>query len=300
MNSQFPATFAALCTPIDHQGRPDLSAFDRIIEFVMERGAEGVVLGGATAEFPHFSVEERAMLIRRAAEKMAGHGPVLANIGSTSLFSTLELARRATEAGCAALLLSMPYFFRYPQDDLVAYCETVCASVPTPFLLYNLPAFATPIEVPTALRLFDAIPNLIGIKDSSGDPDNLARIAEARGMRSLTLFAGHDNLVLDALSAGWHGAVSGVACFAPELVAGVVRCHRAGDERQASDHQTKLNELVAKVIAPLPTPWGIRLGLEARGIANGPLHLPVSPARRRQIDELRAWLAAWAAQQPRR
>jgi 4-hydroxy-tetrahydrodipicolinate synthase len=300
MNSPLPAVFAALCTPIDELGRPDLAAFDRVIDFVMERGVGGVVIGGATAEFPHFGIEDRAMLIRRAVERMAGRGPVIANVGTSSIFSTLELARHAVDAGCAALLLAMPYYFPYTQDDLAAFCETVCAGVTAPFLLYNLPAFTTPIEVPTALRLFETIPNLIGIKDSSGDAANLTPLAEACGERKPMLFAGHDMLVLDALRAGWDGVISGIACFAPELVAAVVRSFRAGAAAQASDHQTTLNGLIRKAVAPLPTPWGVRLGLAARGIATGPLHLPLSPARRQQIDEIRAWLAEWAKQEPLR
>jgi dihydrodipicolinate synthase/N-acetylneuraminate lyase len=297
MNPPLPAIFAALCTPIDDHGRPDFATFDRVADFVMERGVEGIVLGGATAEFPHFSVEDRCALVRRAVSRMAGRSPVIANVGSSSLFSTLELARQATDAGCAALLVAMPYYFRYTQDDLIAYCEAICSSVPTPFLLYNLPIFATPIEVPTAARLFETIPNLIGIKDSSGDRTNLAAFASMRDKPDLTLFAGHDAILLDALRAGWHGVVSGVACFAPELVAAVVRSHRAGNETEASDHQTTLDEVMRKVVGPLPTPWGIRLGLAARGIETGPLHMPASLTRRQQIDEIRTWLAGWAASQ---
>jgi dihydrodipicolinate synthase/N-acetylneuraminate lyase len=294
---QLPSIFAALCTPTDECGRPDLAAFDRVVDFVMERGAEGIVLGGATAEFPHFTVEDRSALIRRAVARISGRGPVLANVGTSSVFSTVELAHRAADARCAALLLSMPHYFRYSQDDLAAYCEGVCASVDAPFLLYNLPSFATPIEVSTALRLFESIPNLVGIKDSSGNAANLAMLAASSVRQGL--FAGHDSLLLDALRAGWSGVISGIACFAPELVSALVRSYHDGDQERVSDHQTTLNQLVEKVAGPLPTPWGIRIGLEARGIATGPLHIPLARARRAQIDEIRNWLADWTARQPR-
>jgi len=291
-NPLLPSIFAALCTPIDGHGRPDLSAFDGVIDFVVDRGIEGVVLGGATAEFPHFSVGDRAALIRRAVEKMAGRGPVVANVGTSSVFPAIELARQAADAGCAALLLSMPYFFRYSQDDLAAYCQAVCAGVQIPVLLYNLPAFAAPIEAPTALRLFENVPNLIGIKDSSGERPNLTALAAPRSRP--VLFAGYDSLLLEALRAGWHGVVSGIACFAPEVVVAIVRSFRAGRADEASGHQAILTELAERVVGPLPIPWGIRLGLEARGLAIGPPHLPASPPRRRQIEEIRAWLKRWA------
>jgi 4-hydroxy-tetrahydrodipicolinate synthase len=295
MRTPLPANFAALCTPIDDRGGLDLATFDRIVDFVMTGGAEGVVIGGATSEFPHFTVEQRGTLIRRAVERVAGRGPVLANIGTSSVLSTIELARAAADAGCAALLLPMPYFFRYTQEDLIAYCEAVCASVSAPFLLYNLSSFTTPIEIPTAIRLLEAIPNMIGMKDSSGNAAHLVPLAEACSPRGLTLFAGYDTLILDAMRAGWNGAISGVACFAPELVAAAIRSYSAGDDSKSAALQAQINELVAKVIAPLPSPWGIRLGLAARGIATGPLHLPISPARARQIDTIRAWLAEWTS-----
>ncbi len=299
LNPPLPAVFAALCTPIDENGRPDTTTFDRVIDFVMERGAGGVVVGGATAEFPHFALDERASLIRGAVARMAGRGPVIANVGTSSIFSTIELACRAEDAGCAALLLSMPHYFHYSQDDLAAYCEAVCAAVRSPILLYNLPAFATPIGPPTALRLFETIPNLIGIKDSSGDRANLATLASGR-KPGISLFVGNDSLLLDAERAGWDGVISGIACFAPELVAAVVRSHRVGNAIEASDHQTTLDHLIRSAVAPLPAPWGVRLGLAARGIATGPLHLPLSLVRRKQIEEIQAWLAEWASQQPRR
>ncbi len=294
-NPALPRVFAALCTPIDDLGRPDLATFDCVIDFVMEGGVEGVVLGGATSEFPHFSIDERAELIRRAVEKMAGRGPVIANVGTSSAISTIELARRAADAGCAALLLSMPHFFRYTQDDLAAYCEAVCSSVPAPFLLYNLPAFSTPIEPATALRLLETIPNLVGMKDSSGDAANLGFLAPEVAETGCVLFAGHDSLLLDALRAGWHGVVSGVACFAPEVVTSVLRSHRAGNDAEASVHQNILDSLVRNVVSPLPTPWGIRLGLAARGMETGPPHIPLSASRRHQIVEVRSWLADWAS-----
>jgi 4-hydroxy-tetrahydrodipicolinate synthase len=223
----------------------------------------------------------------------------MANVGTSSILSTVELARRAEDAGCAALLLSMPHYFRYSQGDLAAYCEAVCAGVSCPVLLYNLPAFATPIEATTALRLFETIPNLIGLKDSSGDGANLDALAAGRKPR-ISLFVGNDSLLLDALRAGWDGVISGVACFAPELVGAVVRSHRAGDARNASGHQATLNDLIHNAVAPLPAPWGVRLGLAARGVATGPLHVPLSPVRRKQIEEIEEWLANWASKQSSR
>lgn len=293
MSSPASGVFAALVTPIDESGRVDLPAFDRVIDFVVERGVDGVVVGGGTAEYPDFEIEDRARLATRAVQRMAGRGAVINCVGTASIHSTLRLAQIAADTGSDALLVPMPYFFRYEQQDLAAFCEHVCKLVSTPCLLYNLPSFTNGLDVETAVQLLESVPNLVGMKDSSGDRGNLDPLAQARRKRDFSLFVGDDNLLLDALRAGWDGVVSGIACFAPELIAAVYRSHKAGQDGQAAAYQTALDALIEEVVT-LPIPWGVRVGLAARGIPNGPMHLPPSPERRRQMEALSGWLSRWA------
>ena len=294
MSLTLTGVFAALATPIDDFGRPDVGAFDELLDFILDRGVDGVVIGGGTAEYPHLDVAERAALADRAVRRVAGRGRVITCVGTSSIHSTLRLTRLAADSGSDALLLPMPYFFTYNQEDLVSYVEAVCASVSMPFLLYNLPSFTNnPIEVPTALRLLSAIPNLIGMKDSSGDTSYLEPLGSARKSSGFSFFVGDDCLLLSALQAGWSGVVSGIGCFVPELIVAVYRSHQSGDAAQAAAYQAVLDVLIEEVVR-IPIPWGVRVGLSTRGVANGPLHLPPSPERLRQIEELRRWLKGWA------
>lgn len=203
MKLQLSGVYAALVTPINEVGRPDLAAFESVIEFVLERGVDGLVIGGATAEYPHFDVNDRAVLAAHAVRRMAGRGRSVVCVGTSSVHSTLELTRRAADSGCDALVLPMPCFFRYSQDDLESYCETVCAAVPMPFLLYNLPSFTNEIEVSTAIRLLNGVPNLIGMKDSSGNPGDLKPRRRAQPVRFLSVRWGR--LLASRRPAGWMG-----------------------------------------------------------------------------------------------
>jgi 4-hydroxy-tetrahydrodipicolinate synthase len=294
MKVSLSGVFAALVTPIDDLGRPDFAAFDRVIEFIAERGVDGFVIGGGTAEYPHFDVSARAALAAHAVRRIAGRGRVVVCVGTSSIHSTLALTKSAADSGCDALVLPMPYFFQYSQDDLVAYCETVCGSVAMPFLLYNLPSFTNNgIEPQTAIRLLNGVPNLVGMKDSSGNTADLKPLGDARKQSDFSLFVGDDSLLLGALQAGWDGVVSGIASFVPELISAVYRSYRSGDEALATAYQATLDALIEEVVR-LPIPWGVRTGLAARGIANGPFHLPPSKERLRQAVELRDWLAKWA------
>jgi len=295
MSSPLSGVFAALATPIDDLGRVDFATFERVVDFTLERGVDGIVVGGGTAEYPHFSAEDRARLAALAVRRAQGRGAVITCVGTSSIHSTLELARSAQDSGSDLLLVPMPFFFRYEQQDLAAFVDAVCHAVTTPCLLYNLPSFTNVLEVSTALRLIQETPNVVGMKDSSGNKDNLKPLADGRKSRGFSLFVGDDSLLLDALSAGWDGVVSGIACFVPELIAAVYRSYRKGDLERARSYQATIDQLIEYLVR-LPIPWGVRVGLETRGIPNGPMHVPPSAQRRVQMGEMAGWLTRWAGE----
>jgi 4-hydroxy-tetrahydrodipicolinate synthase len=295
MNSPLSGVFAALATPIDHLGRVDLPTFERIVDFTLDRGIDGIVLGGGTAEYPHFSIEDRAKLSALAVRRANGRGTVITCVGTSSIHSTLELAKCAQDTGSDLLLVPMPFFFRYEQQDLNAFVDAVCRSVTTNCLLYNLPSFTNPMDVSTAIQLIDTLPNVVGMKDSSGEKERLKPLADARATRNFSLFVGDDSLLFDALDAGWDGVVSGIACFVPELIAAVYRNYRKDDKERARACQETIDQVIEYLVR-LPIPWGVRVGLETRGIPNGPMHVPPSPQRRVQMDEMAGFLTRWADQ----
>lgn len=293
MESPNSGVFAALATPIDTYGKPDANAFARMIDFAVERGVDGLVIGGGTAEYPHFTVEERSTLIAQAVRRLQGRRIAIASIGTSSIHSTLRLACCAVDGGADVLLVPLPYFFRYEREDLVSFCEAVCSAVNVPCWLYNLPGFTAGVTVETAIGLLRSIPNLVGMKDSSGECGHLQLLAAARRGGEFSLFVGDDSLLLDALRAGWNGVVSGIACFAPELIRAVYDAQMSGNGERALRCQKILDKVIEQVVQ-LPIPWGVRVGLAARGIPNGPMHVPPSAGRIRQAEELTAWLSAWA------
>lgn len=285
----------ALVTPLDEDGNVDCQTFDRVVDFVMERGVDGIAVGGGTAEYPHFELEERKELITRAVRRVQGKGSCFAGIGASSIRTTLKLGEHAVHVGCQALLLPMPHFFHYEQHDLGAFSATVARTLQAPCLLYSLPAFTNALDLETAIQLLRQEEYLVGIKDSSGDRQNLTRLAQARTKHEFSLVIGDDALLWDALEAGWDGVISGIACFLPELLVSHYRSFRAGDYEAARRCQGVLDQLIEEIVK-LPIPWGVRVGLEVRGISTGPLPLPLSPVRKQQIAEFRSWLSEWLSE----
>ncbi len=283
--------FAAAVTPRTASGAIDSDAFARLLDLLLGAGVDGVCLGGATAEYAHATRQEREALIKQAARRV-GSRTLLVGVGAASPADVVPLGLASFSAGARAVLLSMPLFFRYAQEDLAAFCRTTAAAVGGPVLLYDLPDFTTPLATATVLELLSEDSSIAGIKDSSGQRDRIATLAEARGSRPWRLIVGDDNVLPEALAAGWDGAVSGCAGLCPELLVALTRAGREHDQAAVAPLYALLRELIAKM-SGFPTPWGIRLGLQARGIDVGPPPLPVAPSRVPQMREYAAWLPGW-------
>lgn len=288
-----PELFAAIPTPLRHDGRLDEAMLERLLQFVLDAGVDGVCIGGATSEYPHFETAERKALIRRVSSRLRKGAILLTGIGAPSIRDTLELGEAAMHAGSRAVLLPMPGFFRYEQLDLETYCQHVTRALRAPSLLYDLPEFTNALEPATTLALLRHEEFIAGIKDSSGRAENLQTFAELKeGAKPVTLLVGDDRLLHAGLLAAWDGGVSGVAACCPELLVALVRKVGEGRADEAALLHVRLMDLIVR-LSEFPAPWGIRVALAARGFDTGPLPLPISAERARQIAEFQAWFAGW-------
>jgi 4-hydroxy-tetrahydrodipicolinate synthase len=284
--------FAAVATPTSDDGRMNVAVFERAIDFLIGAGVHGVCLGGATSEYPRTDIADRKAAIDAARARLPDGRLLLVGIGAATTRQVLELGDHAFSAGAEACLLPMPMFFRYAQSDLRAFCAEVSRTLRGPCLLYDLPDFTNALQPDTSIALMRDEEFITGIKDSSGSVGNLTAFAGARDDRGWTLLVGHDRLVADGLNTGWDGTVSGVAGFCPELPLAIYDSVVRGDGPAATAMQAFLDELLVQ-FAALPTPWAVRIGLEVRGFPMGPLPLPLSAERSRDVDAFRAWVKDW-------
>ena len=284
--------FAAVTTPVTESGALDLATFDRHLELLIDAGVDGVCLGGATAEYPHSELHDRKVLIARAARRLPDDLVLLTSIGAPNVRHVIDLGKYAFDQGSQAVLVPMPMFFRYQQQDLAEYCREVSQALAAPCLIYDLPDFTNPIEPGTVIELLEQEEHIVGIKDSSGRPERQSRFAEARGTSDWTLLVGDDSRLKDALTVGWDGGVSGIAALCPELMVAAVKAGKAGNAEELARLQGLIDDLIAQITG-LPVPWGLRIGLEARGLPTGPLPWPVSAGRREHAARLQAWLPSW-------
>jgi 4-hydroxy-tetrahydrodipicolinate synthase len=276
--------YAAVLVPRLPNGELDESGFRAIVGFLRDKGLSRLVVNGATGEYCLTTAPELARMLAICRDTQPG-ADVLCSIGAAGLAGCLELGRIAMDHGARVLLLPMPYFFPYSQDDLYTFCAAAAGRLDAPVLLYNLPRFTTPLELQTVRCLLDAVPNIAGIKDSSGS------LVVLGGLNSKACrIVGDDSVLVPALDAGLcDGVISGIAGVLPELITFLYG-------RRGSPAYLRAVELLTELIRHLsafPVPWGLKLIADCRGITPPWFSQPLSATRSAQANEFREWFPAW-------
>lgn len=272
---------AACVTPWRHGDQLDEPALWRHLEMLLAAGINGVCVAGSTGEFPRLDRANFERLVRAAVEFTSGRVPILACCGAASVDGSVELARIAARSGASAVVALPPIYFPYAQREIIAFYERFTAEATLPVFLYNIPQFTSVIEPSTAVALLKR-GLFVGVKDSGGTPEMLDVLLDLRRDYPFSFLWGNDSSLLAALNRGVDGALSGVAACAPELLVALYR------SRDPALH-TKLCEFIAR-LGSFPTPVGVRIALEARGIPVGPHAVPV-PAD--QAREFALWFERW-------
>ena len=294
MPKNFAVPLAALLSPREVSGNVDIAAAQNNVDWVLARGVGGVVIGGATAEYVTLSLEARKQLFEAAVEAGRGKGQLIAAVGSADIADCLDLAEHAFTHGADAVLLPTPHFYPRTEEDIETFYRTAAASIGGPVLLYNLPAFTTPISTDLALRLIESVPNIIGIKDSSGQLETLKAIA-ARPQLDAHPILGHDLVLDEALAADCiETIISGLAGVMPELIVAMFDAHRAGQSDQLASLGGWVREFITE-LEKLPFPAAIKLAARRRGLFNPRLALPFSQRQMQAAEEFETWFEGFEA-----
>ena len=283
---------AALLTPRRPDRSIDLDAFARNIELVLEAGAAGICLNGATGEYHASTLAERQAIVERGAAVIGQRGTLAVAVGAPDLAASAALASHAESSGADVLLLPPPHFFPYSQDDVEQFYRTAAAQTRLPLLIYNLPSFTSPVETATAVRLIESVPNIVGIKDSSGSMDTLLALSQRADLNAWRL-VGNDAVIGKALELqACDGSISGIAGVLPRLSISVFESASRGDLVRLRLLLAKVDELISRLIE-FPIPWALKLIAQNRGLFPASFLLPLSPARRELASRFQDWFNSW-------
>jgi 4-hydroxy-tetrahydrodipicolinate synthase len=278
--------FAAVLTPRNVNGDLDSKALEHSLAFLLSKGVQGFALNGATGEFCITTPQEFEAILQITSDVTRGKASFIAGIGAASERNVVQLGKIASRFGAAALLLPMPYFFPYSQDDLSAFCRSVAAQLDSPILLYNLPQFSSGLLPQTTAELITACDNIVGIKDSSGSLDTVRLLTQNK--ISSCRILGNDGALPNALEEQLcDGVVSGVACVLPELMQAL---YAAGRNRTTpfAELTAQLHDFIVQLDG-FPVPWGLKIIAEMRNIAQAYFSLPLSAGRMQDIAAFQQW-----------
>lgn len=245
------------------------------VDFMIENGINGLFPGASIGEFHCFTTQDNYRLMDIVQEQAAGRVPVIAGVAASATDISVKLAKYAEKIGCAAVLTLPPYYGKVSQDIIRKHYEKIAQAVDLPVIMYNIPQTVTGISRETFTELLN-IPNIMAIKDSSGNMVELAhmiRIVRERGRTDFSVMTGWDDILYPALHIGASGCLSGVSGVIPELMVPIYHEFKAGNYEKA----LKLQESVLPIFAAmsqLQFPAGYKLGLELRGFETGPNRLP--------------------------
>lgn len=281
----FRGSAVALVTPF-HQGKVDVEALRRLVNWQIENGTAAIVACGTTGEPATLSAQERELVIAETVKAADGRVPVICGTGSNCTQTVVENERRYRDLGCAAQLVVTPYYNKTTQEGLYAHFMAVAEGTELPIILYNVPSrTGLDISAATLARLAES-GRFIALKESSyAVPGILEKLAVMEG--KMTLYSGNDDMVFPLLSLGAQGVISVVSNVAPALMSDMVSAWLSGDAARSRALQLQSLPLVRALfheVSPIPCKYAMaRLGL-----CEGALRLPLIDAgedTRAMMDE---------------
>jgi 4-hydroxy-tetrahydrodipicolinate synthase len=287
--------YTALVTPFSPDGSEvDYVAFEKHLEAQIAGGVAGLVPCGTTGEAPTLTDGEQRELIARSKRVAKGRAVVLAGTGSNSTKKSIEAAKAAVEAGADAVMVVMPYYSKPTQEGLFQHVCAIAKATPAPIVLYNIPGRSVvELSVDSTLRVLDACPNVVGVKDATGNVLHCQELL-LRAKRPIAVLSGDDALTVPMMSVGATGVISVTSNVFPEAVSSMVNAALAGRVLEAGKKQVALfgvNKAMFSEASPAPA----KAALHIKGRMNASVRLPIVEASAECRARLSAVMAEYEA-----
>ncbi len=292
----FQGSMVALVTPMQEDGAIDEGSLQRLIDFHVENHSDALVVVGTTGESATLDEQEHCHLIRRAVQMAAGRIPIIAGTGANSTSEAIDLTRCALEAGADACLLVTPYYNKPTQEGLYRHHKLVAETVPVPQILYNVPGRTGCDMLPATVQRLADIPNIIGIKEATGNMDRARDIMQRCGDR-LDLYSGDDATAMELMLLGGKGNISVTANVAPAAMHDMCAAALAGDRETAQAINARL-EILHRTLFVESNPIPVKWALHEMGMIPAGIRLPLTPLADEFHETVRQALRQAGVMQP--
>ena len=289
--------YTAIPTPFINN-KIDFSSLEKLINFQIENKVDGIVISGSTGEGHNLSYEEWQELMIFAVKNYKGKIDIVAGVGFNSTLNAVKYSKRAEEIDVDYILATVPYYNKPQQDGIYQHFKSICESVKTNVIIYNVPSrTATDISNDTIARLFNDFDNIVGLKDATGKLERVAdlknKIDEMRKKnnknRDFNMLSGEDATQIGFNAMGGSGVVSVVSNIAPKLCKEIQESCKNGNFMEALKLQNKL-QILSQAMFCETNPVPVKYALYKIGIfASGELRLPLvelGENNKKKIDEI--------------
>ena len=284
----FTGTYTAIVTPF-RDGKIDEAALQRLVQFQVKGGVDGIVPVGTTGESPTLDYDEHIRVVEVAVKVAAGRIRVIAGSGANSTHEAVALTREAARVGADASLQVAPYYNKPTPEGMYRHFREVAGATKLPLILYSIPGrCGVEIGVETVRRLAADCRTIVGIKEAGGNADRVSQLRAACGPR-FSILSGDDALTLPFMSVGAHGVVSVASNVAPKAVSRMVAAYASGDVRGALKAHERLYPLFKDLFVET-NPIPVKAALAMMGMVEEEYRLPLCPLGAKSRETLQATL----------
>jgi len=283
----------AMITPFDADGTllPDEAA--NVAEYLLAHGHDGVVVSGTTGESPALDDDEKCVLFATVKERLGSRGTVIAGTGDNNTTHSVAFTKRVAKLGVDAVLAVVPAYSKPTQDGMLRHFGAIAEASSVPVVLYNVPSRTGQNILPaTVHELARRHANIVGIKESSGDPNQFSTLIRENPREDFTVWCGDDYFFLPALALGAHGVVSVAGHLCGDELRAMLEAFTSGDVARAGAIHRGLQPLFSAIFAttsPIPIKWA----MNELGFAAGPCRSPLGEMPESLAAALRPLIAPY-------
>lgn len=273
-NTIFKGAATAIVTPFNKDGI-DYESFSKLIEWQIEEGINAIVVCGTTGEGSTLSDEEHKGAIKFVVDKVNKRVPVIAGTGSNDIAYAIELTKFACQVGADAMLVVTPYYNKATQNGLIEVFTKIADESTKPIILYNVPSRTGVNIEPKTCQALAEHPNIVGMKEASGDISQIAEISQLCGDK-IDIYSGNDDQIVPIMSLGGAGVISVLSNIMPRET--VQMCHKffSGDVGASLSIQLKLLPLIKSLFSEV-NPIPVKAAVSSIGFGENYLRLPLTP-----------------------
>lgn len=271
----FEGAGVALVTPMNQDGSVNYPKLKEILEYQIENSTDAIIICGTTGEASTLSDEEHLECIRYTCELVNGRIPVIAGTGSNCTESAIYLSKEAEKSGADGLLVVTPYYNKATQNGLKAHYKAIAEAVSVPIILYNVPSrTGTRLTAQTVVDLCKEVPNIVGVKDATGD---ISEVAEVMSLAdgAVDLYSGNDDQITAVMSLGGKGVISVLSNILPKETHDIAACYLNGDVAKSCELQLKYIPLIQALFSEV-NPIPVKKAMNFMGMNVGSLRLPLT------------------------